>query len=232
MLVLLLWGRSSISKAHTVPTTRGLRTSQIRHSILQIRWYYKRIELYNECVLWKRREKRRSKDIGIISVLCLGSYILPPFCLSCLSLRQTEAGRMLPPPHQWHHPQKDPEVFTRTRPTDPSTLLLHRRPDSPNLHPRSSSQLPPIRTGGDTLDSSQGRRPLSTGGDYRMKHHHHYQTVLYNQPWHSQSVSQSASSLSRALFFHLSTPLSVCLYIFLRHISMLPHCVIIWLITQ
>lgn len=41
------------------------------------------------------------------------------FVLFFFSLRQTVAGRMLRPPHQWLHPQKDPEAFTLTPPTDP-----------------------------------------------------------------------------------------------------------------
>ena len=70
-------------------------------------------------------------------------FLLFPFSSS--SLRRTVAGRMLRPPHQWLHPQKDPEAFTLTPPTDPpppsllpphSSVLLHHHhlPRLPQPH--------------------------------------------------------------------------------------------------
>lgn len=66
-------------------------------------------------------------------------FLLFPFSSSS-SLRRTVAGRMLRPPHQWLHPQKDPEAFTLTPPTDPPPLLP---PHSSVLHCSSSTTSPP-----------------------------------------------------------------------------------------
>lgn len=57
--------------------------------------------------------------------------------------RQMAAGRMPRPPHQWLHPQKDPEVFILTPPTDPLPHSSNTAPPdtSPKTWPLTSSGL-------------------------------------------------------------------------------------------
>lgn len=82
-------------------------------------------------------------DPAALSNECESNGLPLPFLLfpfSSSSLRRTVAGRMLRPPHQWLHPQKDPEAFTLTPPTDPPPLLP---PHSSVLHCSSSTTSPP-----------------------------------------------------------------------------------------
>lgn len=149
------------------------------------------------------------------------------FCLFCLS--QANGG--------WQDATTPSSVTSPTEGpgsvhSDTSNWSLHPPPPPPSRHPQPPPSIsqPPVSSPSElevTLDWSQSRRPLSTGGDYRMKrhHHHHRQFFMSYVPSLQPTMTQSVSSLSRALFSHLSTTsFIVCLYSFLHQISILPLC--------
>lgn len=74
--------------------------------------------------------------------------------------RQTAAGKMLQPPHQWHHLQKDLEAFTPIPPTDPPPtrfLLIPTFLDPPQLSLPKLIPWPPFfGTGWETARHSRG----------------------------------------------------------------------------
>lgn len=143
----------------------------------------------------------------------------PPSISLFFSLRQTVAGRMLRPPHQWLHPQKDPEAFTLTPPTDPPPPSPTPRPLLPNFlrhcipsHISQNLSSNPIGTGHDCTVCS-----YTAGHSWGLGWHFHH----YGQIFHFSYLDHrcTVSSLRRGL---ISTRHS--LYSF-HSMSMLPLCI-------
>lgn len=123
--------------------------------------------------------------------------------------RQTAAGKMLQPPHQWHHLQKDLEAFTPIPPTDPPPtcfLLIPTFLDPPQLSLPKLIPWPPFfGTGWETAQSGSGDDVFTITD----------KTVHFSYLDHRGTIS----SLRRGLIF---TPHS--LYSF-HLMSMLPLCI-------
>lgn len=121
----------------------------------------------------------------VMNVTALDSILL----LSLLfSPRQTVAGRMLQPPHQWLHLQKDLEAFTLTPPTDPP--LPPHPPSSSSSTTTSAATVPhpPIPPAPSGLDvtyvvTKQETSGVGEGGWGLGWRSHHYGQISTFPIW-------------------------------------------------
>lgn len=142
--------------------------------------------------------------------LCLTPLTVPLF----FPLRQTAAGRTPRPPRQWLHPQKDPEAFTLTPPTDPPPSSASPLPPLPPPHPWPYlPKLKPIWTGRDMTDCTR-----SHGWGLGRHFHRYGQIFHFSRLDHGSTVSSLRRGLTSTLHslysFHLMSMLPLCISLY------------------